>query len=269
TREIARMELEAGITRHKCATIAEAEMLAGCGVADILLAYPVVGPNCVRLAKLIQAFPRSRFSVLADHPKGAAALSEAMAKAGQKVQVLIDLDVGQHRTGIAPGPDAVKLYESFAQLPGLKPGGFHVYDGHNHQETFAERSAAVNQLLEPVLAMRAIVEKKGIPVPRLVLGGTPTFPVFARMNLPGGELAPGTCVLHDHGYGSRSRDLPGFPPAALLLTRVISRPSPRRVTFDLGYKAVASDPPADKRLVMLDIPEYEAILQNEEHLVIE
>ena len=269
TREIVRMELDAGINKHKCATIAEAEMLAGCGAADILLAYPVVGPNCARVAKLIQAFPRSRFSVLADHPKGAAALSEAMAKAGQKVQVLIDLDVGQHRTGIAPGPDAVTLYVSFTKLPGLEPGGFHVYDGHNHQETFAERSAAVNQLLEPVLAMRATVEKKGVPVPRLVLGGTPTFPVFARMNLPGGELAPGTCVLHDHGYGSRFTDLTGFTPAALLLTRVISRPSPRRVTFDLGYKAVASDPPAGKRLVMLDIPEYDAILQNEEHLVIE
>jgi D-serine deaminase-like pyridoxal phosphate-dependent protein len=269
TREVVRMELDAGISKHKCATIAEAEMLAGCGAADVLLAYPVVGPNCARLAKLIQVFPRSQFSALADHPKGAAALSEAMAKAGQKVEVLIDLDVGQHRTGIPAGSDAVKLYESFAQLPGLEPGGFHVYDGHNHQETFAERSVAVNQLLDPVLAMRAIVEKKGVPVPRLVLGGTPTFPVFARMDLPGGELAPGTCVLHDHGYGSRFTDLTGFTPAALLLTRVISRPTPRRVTFDLGYKAVASDPPAGKRLVMLDIPEYEAILQNEEHLVIE
>jgi D-serine deaminase-like pyridoxal phosphate-dependent protein len=269
TREIVRMELEAGINKHKCATLAEAEMLAGCGAPDILLAYPVVGPNCARLARLIQTFPRSRFSVLADHPAGARALSDAMANAGQKIQVLIDLDVGQHRTGIAPGPAAIKLYESFAQLPGLEPGGFHVYDGHNHQETFAERAAAVNQLMEPVLTMRTTLEKQGVPVPRLVLGGTPTFPVFARMNLPGGELAPGTCVLHDHGYGSRFADLTGFTPAALLLTRVISRPTPRRITFDLGYKAVASDPPAGKRLVMLDVPEYEAVLQNEEHLVIE
>jgi D-serine deaminase-like pyridoxal phosphate-dependent protein len=269
TREIVRLELDAGISKQKCATLAEAEMVAGCGAPDVLLAYPMVGPNCARLARLMQTFPRSRFSILADHPAGARALSDAMTKAGQKVQVLIDLDVGQHRTGIAPGPDAVKLYESFMQLPGLEPGGFHVYDGHNHQETFAERSAAVNQLLEPVLAMRATLEQKGVPVPRLVLGGTPTFPVFARMNLPGGELAPGTCVLHDHGYGSRFADLTGFTPAALLLTRVISRPTPRRVTFDLGYKAVACDPPAGKRLVMLDIPEYEAVLQNEEHLVIE
>ena len=67
----------------------------------------------------------------------------------------------------------------------------------------------------------------------------------------------------------RRADLAGFGPAALLLTRVISRPTSTRVTFDLGYKAVASDPPAGKRLVLLDVPGYEAVLQNEEHLVVE
>jgi D-threonine aldolase len=106
-------------------------------------------------------------------------------------------------------------------------------------------------------------------VPRLVLGGTPTFPVFARMDLPGMECSPGTCVLHDHGYGTRFADLAGFVPAALLLTRVISRPTSTRITLDLGYKAVASDPPAGKRCVLLNVPDYEPLLQNEEHFVVE
>src|SRR5262249_11357085 len=154
------------------------------------------------------------------------------------------LDTGQHRTGIAPGTEAVALYESFAKLPGLVPGGIHVYDGHNHQETFAERQAVVQKQLETVLDFRAALEKKGLPIPRLVLGGTPTFPVYARLNLPGLECAPGTCFLQDHGYGTRFADVSGFAPAALLLTRVISRPTRTRVTFDLGYKAIASDPPA-------------------------
>jgi D-serine deaminase-like pyridoxal phosphate-dependent protein len=269
TREIVRMELEAGIDKHKCATIAEAEMAASCGVPDVLLSYNLVGPNCARLAALIRKFPGCKFSVLADHPKGARALSDALAGAGQKVEVLIDLDVGQHRTGIAPGGDAFALYESFARLPGLIPGGLHVYDGHNHQESLAERTSAVKQQLDGVLGLKASLEKKGLPVPRLVLGGTPSFPVHAQMNLPGAEFAPGTCVLHDNGYGSRFADLTGFTPAALLLTRVISRPTPRRVTFDLGYKAIASDPPAGKRLTLVNVPDYEAVLQNEEHLVIE
>src|SRR5207247_10087884 len=114
-------------------------------------------------------------------------------------------DVGQHRTGIAPGA-ALALYELIARLPGLEPAGLHVYDGHNHQESLEERTAAVKKLLEPVLELRAALEKEGPAlrlVSRLVLGGTPTFSVWTRLNLPGSEFSPGTCVLHDHGHGSR------------------------------------------------------------------
>ncbi len=269
TREIVRLQLEAGIRKHKCATMAEAEMLAMCGAPDVLLAYHLVGPNCERMARLVRTYPESRFSVIADHPAAVQALSQAMAAAGQRVDVLIDVDVGQHRTGIAPGKDAVALYELIARLPGLQPGGLHVYDGHNHQESITEREAAVRHQLEPVLALRAELEKKSWPIPRMVLGGTPTFPIYARMDLPGLECAPGTCFLHDNGYGTRFPDLGGFVPAAVLLTRVISRPTATRLTLDLGYKAVASDPPAGKRCILLNVPESEAVLQNEEHLVVE
>jgi D-threonine aldolase len=268
TREIARLEQEAGITKQKCATIAEAEMLAGCGVQDILLAYPLVGPNCGRLARLLKAFPACKFAVVADHPLAAQALSAAMTAGGVSVDVLIDLDVGQHRTGIPAGPEAASLYETIGKLPGLRPSGFHVYDGHNHQESLPERAAAVKQLLAPVLELRATLEKKGLPVPAIVGGGTPTFPVWAKLDIPGLECSPGTCVLHDHGYGSHFADM-NFTPAALLLTRVISKPTPTRLTLDLGYKAVASDPPALQRVVLLNVPDYQTVLQNEEHLVVE
>lgn len=269
TREIIRLEMEAGITKHKCATPAEAEMVASCGAPDVFLAYNPVGPNCRRMAQLVQRYPACRFSVTADHPAAARALSEALTAAGVSLDVLLDLDVGMHRTGIAPGPEAANLYRQIANLPGLRVAGFHVYDGHNHQENPQEREDVVARLLEPVLVLRDALEKEGLPVPRMVLGGTPTYPVFCRMDLPGMECSPGTCILHDQGYGSRYADLAGFVPAALLLTRAISRPTPTRVTFDLGYKAVASDPPAGKRLTLLDVPEYQAVLQNEEHLVIE
>jgi len=269
TREIVRMELDAGITKHKCATLAEAEMLARCGVRDVFLAYNMVGPNCQRLAKLAKTYPETRFSVTADHATATRALSDAMIAAGQKVGVLIDIDVGQHRTGVPAGPQALALYEALARLPGLQPGGMHVYDGHNHQEDLAERQAAVDKLLGPVLALRDQMEKKGLPVPRMIVGGTPTFPVFARMKLAGIECSPGTCVLHDNGYGTRFKDLTGFIPAALVLSRVVSRPLPNRLTLDVGTKAIASDPPAGKRCILLNVPEYEPVLQNEEHFVVD
>src|SRR5262249_37758186 len=142
TREIVLLELEAGITKHKCATLAEAEMVAGCGAPDVLLAYPLVGPNCGRMARLAKTYPDCRFSVLADHPAPLRSLSEALARTGRTVDVLIDLDIGQHRTGIAPGEVAVALYEEVGRLPGLRPGGIHAYDGHNHQESPQEREAA-------------------------------------------------------------------------------------------------------------------------------
>jgi D-serine deaminase-like pyridoxal phosphate-dependent protein len=269
TREIVRLQLDLGITKHKCATIAEAEMLGGLNVPDVLLAYPIVGPNCERLAKLVRKFPGTKFSTLADHEVGIRQLAEALTPTGQRVPILLDIDVGQHRTGIAPGDAAVALYEKLATSPGLEPGGLHVYDGHNHQESVAERAAAARPFLDQVLTMRELLKKKGLAVPRLVLGGTPTFPVYAGMAGTDIELSPGTCVLNDHGYGSKFRDLNDMEPAALLLTRVISRPTPTRVTFDLGYKAVASDPPAGKRLVLLDVPAYEPAIHNEEHFVIE
>jgi D-serine deaminase-like pyridoxal phosphate-dependent protein len=269
TGEIVDLERQAGVSKHKVATLAEAELCASRGASDVLISYPMVGPNCDRLANLIRAYPVCRFSVLADHPAAVEALSGVLAKQGVQVDVLIDLDVGMHRTGIAPGPEAAALYEQIDRLPGLVPGGLHVYDGHNHIPGFVDRQAQALSQLEPALNLRATLDRKGLPTPRLVVGGTPTFPVYARLDLPGLECSPGTLVLHDHGYGSRYADLSTFVPAALLLTRVISRPMATRVTFDLGYKAVASDPPAGKRLVLLEVPDYEAVLQNEEHLVVE
>jgi D-serine deaminase-like pyridoxal phosphate-dependent protein len=270
TREIARMELEAGVTKHKCATVAEAELLAGAGARDVLLAYPLVGPNCGRLARLAAAFPDCRFRTTADHPAGVRGLSDAARAAGVTIDVLLDLDVGQHRTGVPVGSAAAELYEEVARSPGLTAGGLHAYDGHNHQTDRAERESAVRSLLGPVLELRSALEAKGLPVLRVVAGGTPTFPVFAGLrDVPGLECSPGTFALHDAGYGGRFPDLTGLTPAAVLLTRVVSRPTPTRVTFDLGTKAVASDPPAGQRVTLLGVPDAKAVAHNEEHLVVE
>jgi D-serine deaminase-like pyridoxal phosphate-dependent protein len=269
TREIVNQWLELGVGKHKCATLAEAEMLAGCGAADVLIAYPLVGPNVERFAALAERFPKTRFATLTDDPDALRALSAGIASRQQSVDVLLDVDVGQHRTGIALGPAAAELYHLIARSPGLKAGGFHVYDGHNRQEDPAERSAAIEDLLRPVLAFRAALEKDGLPVPRLVLGGTPTFPIHARRTEPGVECSPGTMVLHDHNYGKQFPDVSGFMPAAIVFTRVVSRPTANRITLDLGTKAVAADSPAGQRCRLLDVPDGVSVAHNEEHLVVE
>jgi D-serine deaminase-like pyridoxal phosphate-dependent protein len=120
-----------------------------------------------------------------------------------------------------------------------------------------------------VLPFRDVLLRKGLPVPRSVFGGTPTFPLYAKLDLPGLECSPGTCFLHDYGYGTKFSDVTGFTPAALILTRVISRPTPERMTLDLGTKAVASDPPAGQRCTLLDVGDFRPVVHNEEHFVVE
>jgi len=269
TREITKLQLAAGVTKHKCATVAEAEMLAQCGVPDVLIAYPIVGPNAKRVAVLAKKYPGTSFSVLIDHPVGAAENSAAATAAGVTLGFLVDLDVGQHRTGIALEL-AADLYRTAAKLPGLKPNGLHAYDGHNTTEPVAEREATALDNIGRVLELRHAIETKGVPVPRIVAGGTPPFTAYAKMtDVPGLECSPGTYVLHDHGYGTKFPDLSGVTPAAVLLTRVVSRPTKDRITFDLGTKAVASDPPAGKRIALLDFPDHTPVGHNEEHYIIE
>lgn len=265
--DVARIELSLGIGKHKAATFAEAEMLADAGAKDVFLAYNLVGPNIARAVVFRKKFPEVRFAVTADHEKPIAQLGAAMSSAGQTIDVLLDIDCGQHRTGVEPGARAAELYRAIAKTPGLRAAGFHVYDGHQHQKERSERAAAVDQEFAKVLALRDQLVAEGLAVPKLVCGGTASFPIYAEKKDPTIELSPGTCVLNDFGYGNAFPDLK-FTPAALLLTRVISRPTDDRVTCDLGYKAVASDPPAGQRLAFPDIPDAEAVLQNEEHLVL-
>lgn len=246
TREIARMELELGIVKHKCAMFAEAEMLASVGIKDIFLAYNLVGPNVRCAVEFVKQFPEVTLSVTADHPRGIASLGEALDTAGCRVDVLLDINVGQHRTGVPVGSHAAELYRQIAATRGLNPGGFHVYDGHQHQLSRDERRVAVLAEFDKVRAFRDNLVASGQTVPRMVCGGTASFPIYAEIDDPTIELSPGTCVLNDVGYSEHFPDLV-FPPAAVMLTRVVSRPAADRITLDLGYKAVASDPPAGQR----------------------
>lgn len=273
--EIVRMAMQLGITKHKCATLAEAEMLAQL-VDDVLVAYPVVGPNVLRLVQLVAEYPQVRFSVLVDCARAAELVSSVFSAHGQSIDVLIDMNVGMNRTGIQASSDAVQLAQVIHSLPALRLVGLHVYDGHNHQPNLGERSQAVEGLMKPVIAMVGELKSLGIAIESLICGGTPTFPVFARWsnehqadpNVPKIVLSPGTSVLSDYNYGRDFPDVGNIQPAAVLLTRVVSKPSPGLITVDLGHKAVAADQPAGRRCHFVDLPDAEELKHSEEHLVI-
>lgn len=263
--EIIKLQLKHGVTKFKCATIAEAEMTADAGASEVLLAYPPVGPNVGRLIALIQKFPKTKFAAVTDSETSARALSQAASAAGLTVDLYLDMDCGMHRTGIAPDESGLKLYQLIASLPGLKAAGLHAYDGHIHDIDLQVRKAAVEAAFSTVEAFRDKLVSLGLPVPNFIASGTPTFGIHAKRGTY--ECSPGTCVLWDWGYGTKHSDL-DFLHAALVLTRVISKPVAGQLTCDLGHKAIAAENP-HPRVHFLNMPDCKALGQSEEHLVLQ
>jgi len=263
--EVIRMQMEQGITKFKCATIAEAEMTAAAGADDVLLAYQPVGPNAQRVVQLARSFSKTRFSAIADDAEAIRSLSAAFSKESPAIEVLLDLDCGQHRTGVSPGPKAVGLCRLIGSLAGLKAGGLHAYDGHIHDPDVAARTKNCEAAFAPVAVLRQELLQAGLPVPRVVAGGTPTFPMHARRGDV--ECSPGTCIFWDAGYASKFADM-DFLPAALVLSRVISKPGANHLCLDLGHKSIASEMP-QPRVQFLNLPDAKAVAHSEEHLVVE
>jgi D-serine deaminase-like pyridoxal phosphate-dependent protein len=263
--EIIRMQLDHGINRFKCATLAEMEMVAGAGAGDVLLAYQPVGPNIARLRALADKFPDVRVAAVADDLEVVADLSRAFEGAGRSLDLYLDLDCGMHRTGIEPGAGAREVYQAFVDLPNVQAAGLHAYDGHIHDPSMDVRRARWEADFEPILKFRAELELTELPVPGLVASGSPTFPLHAECD--DRECSPGTTVLWDFGYGDNFEGL-DYQWAALLLTRVISKPGPGRLCLDLGHKAVAPDKP-QPRAKLLGLPDANLVMHSEEHLTIE
>ncbi len=272
--EIVRLQISKGIRKFKCATVAEAEMVALAGAPDVLLAYPAVGPTIGRMSALAQKYPNTVFSLLVESAEAAWAIADgrgqrpvetsvggADGSGRSRFRVYLDIDPGFHRTGTPINDHAVDQYLAVAKIKDLSIEGIHVYDGHNTQLSVSERDAAVDAIWESVEWFRSEIRSRGLPEPKVIAGGTPTFRSHSRY--PDAELSPGTFVLYDRGYASKYPDLP-FQPAAILLARVISRPAPDRFTIDLGYKAISADP-AGARGEIIGFPEAKSVVHSEEH----
>ena len=261
--EIIRLQMKHGIYKFKCATISEAEMVAKCGAKDILLAMQPVGPNLNRFFKLMKKFPDSEISCIADNEDIIHQLSEMSKKTGLKTHVWLDINNGMNRTGISLG-EAALLYKMMINLPGLKAEGLHVYDGHIHEEDFNLRQRICNEAFVPVKIFVDELLHEGISNVKIVAGGTPSFPIHALR--PEVECSPGTLLLWDYKSSSSLADM-DFLHAAVLLTRVVSKPAKDLLCLDLGHKSVASEMP-QPRIKIFGLEEFTVINHSEEHMVI-
>lgn len=268
TREIVKIQMELGIASHKCATIAEAEMLAEVGVEDILIAYQLIGPNPRRLAHLVDKFPSVRFATLVDCATALEQLAAATESMSRSVGVFLDLNPGMNRTGIAPGENAIHLYEMIASSPGIEPAGLHWYDGHQRETDLNLRKGSVLAGWKQLTQFRDQLQMTGLPIRQIVAAGTGSFPILAEVGEPNLQLSPGTTTYFDTGYQDKFPDMP-FRPALGILTRVVSKTGGRRITLDVGHKSCAADQPAGNRLDFPTLQDAKEIAHTEEHLVLE
>jgi D-serine deaminase-like pyridoxal phosphate-dependent protein len=213
----------------------------------------------------MQRYPATRWATLVDDPANLQAMSAAAVAAGVVLTLYVDLNVGMNRTGIIPGDAALSLYRQLCRTPAVTPGGLHAYDGHLHNPDNAVLSRKVEDTFAVVWAMRDQLRAEGLPVPKLIASGTPTFALMAQH--ADVEVGAGTTVLWDFGQEKVCPEH-HMQNAAVLMTRVISKPAPDLLCLDLGHKAVAAEMP-HPRVQLFGLEDAVATIQSEEHLVIQ
>lgn len=262
--EVTKFMLDAGITQFKCATIAEAEMLAMAGAPDVLVSYPPVGPKASRLLALTEKYPATTFSCLIDSREIASHVADVFSNKQKTINYFIDLNVGMNRTGIIPDL-AFALFTECQQLPGIRFTGLHAYDGHIHVSDYELRKKQSDEGFARVEELQKELMKIHTPPFATIAGGTPTFPIHARRK--DAVCSPGTFVYWDIGYSKMLQEQP-FVFAALVICRVVSRPASDTLTLDLGHKSIASENPLTNRVSFLNAPELQPMGHSEEHLVV-
>jgi D-serine deaminase-like pyridoxal phosphate-dependent protein len=261
--DVSLLMIQAGITKFKCATIAEAEMLGMAKAPDVLLAYQPAGPKLKRFVQLIKTYPQTAFSCLVDNEATAKAISVEAVKNSISIPVYIDLNIGMNRTGIVPA-DGLALYETCSALPGIRIMGVHAYDGHIHDSDYGIRQQRSDESIAAVLKLADDIVAKGYFKPVIIAGGSPTFPIIAKR--PGLECSPGTFAYWDRGYQLAFPEQE-FQTAALIVARVISLPEDGKICIDVGHKSVSAENELGKRIYFLNAPQLTFNGQSEEHLV--
>lgn len=238
--DLARRQLAAGAIGVCCAKLGEAEALADGGIGKILITSPVVSePGIRRLVELERRC--EELIVVVDHPDNAAALAAAAAR---RLGVLIDIDPGMHRTGVASAAAALELANCIRGLDRLSYRGVQMYCGmEQHIASFKEREAVIRRCmkyLESVIELLSDHQAR----PEIVTGaGTGTHRIDGAIGLLT-EWQVGSYVFMDRQYADC--DLTGdgalaFEYALFVDARVVSCNTPGMATIDAGLKALATD----------------------------
>jgi D-serine deaminase-like pyridoxal phosphate-dependent protein len=241
---IARKQIDLGAIGICCAKVGEAEVMADASIEDILITSPVVTKE--KIDRVIAVAKRiDHLQMVIDNEKTARNFNDAAVEAGVTLSVIIDLDTGTRRTGIAHGEPALALGQVIRKLPALKFEGLQAYAGHiMHVKGYEKRKTRSIETFAKAVETKTLFEKNGFDVAVLSGGGTGTFDVDS--NIEGvTDIQAGSYPFMDIQYraigDSDSEVFDYFEPSLFVLSTAISKPVEQLITFDAGYKAFSTD----------------------------
>ena len=236
--KIARAEVEAGAIGATCAKLAEAEIMAAGGVTDLLIANMIVGP--LKITRLVALRRIADPITCVDHLDQARPIADAMAVAGLRARVVIEVDIGMGRVGVAPGEPTLKLARELACLEGIELAGVMGYEGH--LLTIAdpsEKESRIAASLGELVATARLLRAEGLPCPIVSCAGTGSFDIAARQ--PGvTEVQAGGAIFMDAFYRDHCH-VAELEFALTILATIVSRPAPERAIIDAGRKTMNTE----------------------------
>ena len=239
---IAEKQIAAGAIGICCAKLGEAEVMAANGIDKILITTAVVGES--KISRLMQARTQSHISVVADNEDNIAMLGSIAQLSGMKLDVLIEVDIGQARSGVPPGPEAARLARLVKNHGWLNFAGLQGYQGRIQMTVDADERRSANETgLDKLAATIAAAEKEGLNVVIRTGGGTGTSPFDLDRGLLT-EIQTGSYVFMDSRYAGidwPGANAPPFENSLHIWSAVVSKPVPDRAIIDAGLKAASND----------------------------
>ena len=241
TPEIALRQVALGAVGICCQKVSEAAVFVEAGIGDVLITNQVVGAT--KLRHLMTLAHRARMGVLVDHPAQVHALASAAHAQGVSLDVYVEVDVGAHRCGVAPGAEAAQLASLVVASPPLRFAGLQCYHGPaQHLRSPQARAEAIEYAVAQARLSKDAIEACGIHVERITGAGTGTF-WHERDSGVYNELQVGSYVFLDQDYGNNQHGVGDivFEHALFVRTAVMSRSTADRAVVDAGLKASSVD----------------------------
>ena len=264
---LAQKQIEYGAVGVCCQKVSEAEAMVEGGIDNVLITNEIVDPR--KIERLAELATRATISVCVDDPLNVPMLSKAAQAFGVELPVLVEINVGANRGGIAPGSEALKLAQAVEAASGLRFAGLQAYQGSaQHKRTPAERKQAIDFAVDVTRQTKDLLIQHGLSCDTITGGGTGTFHHEVASGLYT-EIQAGSYVFMDVDYANNSgedgKPFTEFEHALFIYATVMSTAVPGQALIDVGHKAQSSDSGFP---VVYDLPGVEFVKASDEHGVL-